>query len=474
MQLSTSSPAKLFQGPDRRPLIMLLALLGLGFLIAGSGRDDILSLMIWRPLTALALAFALLWGWRNAWSSARYVAMFVIAMVLLIVVHLIPLPPAIWTLLPGRGVIENVYTEAGMSLPWLPVSMTQARTWNALFSLAAPISVLLLALCVQSSSQTALARFVLLIGLLSGLIGLLQAIGPSNGPLYFYRITNSSEAVGLFANRNHQAMILACLFPLLAANLTLQKGSPESLQFQRILTVATGMFLIPLLLVTGSRSGVLLGAIGLAAAFWIYQPPVVVGRSGAMKGTDKSKKIIGLAGAMLFITILTVVASRAKSIQRLFGSDPSADLRFEALPYIWKASWTYFPFGSGVGSFVEVYKIVEPYHLLSPSYLNHAHSEPLELLLTGGLPAIALMIVAVFMWAIATWRLHRKGRNSSQRRPTEDVLGRTGTAICFLLALASIADYPLRVPSLAMLFAVGVAWLSIASRRKSAPEISAS
>lgn len=474
MRLSTSSSAKLFQGPDRHSIILLLSLLGLGFLIAGSGRDDILSLMIWRPFTALALAFSLMLGWRNAWVSARYLTMFTAAMVLLVVAHLIPLPPTIWALLPGRDLIENVYGEAGLVLPWLPFSMTPARTWNALFSLAAPISVLLLALHVRASNQTALARFILLIGLLSGLVGLLQAIGPSNGPLYFYRITNSSEAVGLFANRNHQATLIASLFPLLAASLTLQKGSPESLRFQRILTAATGMFLIPLLLVTGSRSGLLLGVFGLAAAFWIYQSPVSVGRSGAIKSTDKSKMIIGMGGAMLCIAVLTVVASRAKSLQRLVGSDPSADLRFEALPYIWKESWNYFPFGSGVGSFVEVYKIVEPYRLLSPSYLNHAHNEPLELLLTGGLPAVTLMIIAILMWAVATWNLHRKPVRSGSRRPTEDVLGRTGAAICFLLALASIADYPLRVPSLAMLFAVGTAWLSIASRRISAPVISAS
>lgn len=467
MRLSFSTLSKKFQGEERRSLVLLLALLGLGFLIAGSGRDDILSLLIWRPVSAMALAFALYLGWQNAWGSARHIMFFVLAIVLLVTLHLIPLPPAIWTMLPGRDVVENVYAEAKLPLPWLPTSVAQTRTWNALFSLAAPVAALLLALSLKPNAQLAAARVILVIGLLSGLIGLLQAIGPSNGPLYFYRITNNGEAVGLFANRNHQAAFLACLFPLLAANLTLQRGSPESLSFRRILTVAAALFLIPLLLVTGSRSGLILGVIGVASAFWIYQPPVVVGRSGALKQADRSHRAIGIAGTVLFTLALALVASRVKSIQRLVENDPAADLRFEALPVIWKASWDYFPFGSGIGSFVEVYKIVEPYRLLSPAYLNHAHNEPLELLITGGLPAIALMLVGLFMGLAAAWALVSQSNGTDDRRSTELVLGRAGIALCFLLALSSVADYPLRVPSLAMFFAVGVSWISIALRSSS-------
>lgn len=455
---------------DRRPLILLFGLLGLGFLVAGSGRDDIFSLLIWRPVSVLALAFALLWGWRSAWGSARGLMIFVLAMVLLVALYLVPLPPAIWTAMPGRDIIESVYAEAGMPLPWLPASIAQARTWNALFALAAPIAALVLALSLQPGGQKATARFILAIGLVSGLIGLMQAIGPSSGLLYFYRITNNGEAVGLFANRNHQAAFLACLFPLLAAYLTLQRGMPESLSFQRILTVAAGLFLIPLLLVTGSRSGLVLGALGLVTAFWVYQAPIEVGRSGAVKQTDRGRRFVWLAGSILFIVAMTLVASRAKSVQRLVESDPAADLRFDALPVIWNASWDYFPFGSGIGTFVEVYKIAEPYRLLSPAYLNHAHNELLELLLTAGLPGILLLIAAVLMGGLAAWKLLRKGGGPTDRRSVEMVLGRTGMAICFLLALSSVADYPLRVPSLAMFFGVGVSWISIALRSAPRPE----
>src|SRR3546814_18783044 len=67
---------------------------------------------------------------------------------------------------------------------------------------------------------------------MSGGLGLAQVIGPRDGPLYLYEITNNGSAVGLFANRNHQAALLACLFPMLAVYASIDHPSAERMRLK--------------------------------------------------------------------------------------------------------------------------------------------------------------------------------------------------------------------------------------------------
>src|SRR3546814_13351782 len=77
--------------------------------------------------------------------------------------------------------------------------------------------------------------------------------------------------------------------------------------------------------------------------------------------------------------MLLSLASRPTTVDRLTSESVADDLRFSALPYIWQMGLDAFPFGWGAGSFVTAYKVVEPDHLLSQNYLNHAHNDLLEI-----------------------------------------------------------------------------------------------
>src|SRR3546814_16949820 len=106
---------------------------------------------------------------------------------------------------------------------------------------------------------------------MSGVLGLAQAIGPRDGPLYLYEITNNESAVGLFANRNRQAALLACLFPMLAVYASIDHPSAERMRLKFALCASVALFFLPLLLVTGSRAGLVLGVIGLLAGALLYR-----------------------------------------------------------------------------------------------------------------------------------------------------------------------------------------------------------
>ena len=158
----------------------------------------------------------------------RAVLAFAVAIACLIAVHLVPLPPAVWQALPGRELVAANDRLAGLNGVWRPFSLAPGTTWNALYSLLVPFAVLLCGIQLDRDHLLRLVPVILAIGALSGLIGILQVIGDASGPLYFYRITNGDSAVGLFSNRNHHAIFLAALFPMLAWLAGRPAASPET------------------------------------------------------------------------------------------------------------------------------------------------------------------------------------------------------------------------------------------------------
>ena len=113
------------------------------------------------------------------------------------------------------------------------------------------------------------------------------------------------------------------------------------------------------------------------------------------------------------------------------------------------------PWGSGLGSFEPAYWLYEPDHLLMPAYMNHAHDDWLEIVMTGGVPAALVALLAVVAWGGRTFALMR---NRSQAGT--HVVSRLGLVIILMLAVASLSDYPVRVPSLACLLVCAAVWAS--------------
>ncbi|GGJ63723.1 O-antigen ligase family protein [Sphingopyxis bauzanensis] len=442
---------------------MAIALLIAAFLFGGGARPDITSLLLLRPLSAAALVYAL-WKYGSLFWQERWLPGLVVAIVLLPVVHLTPLPPAIWSELPGRGVVADTFRAAGMALPWQALSMTPIATLNALLSLMLPVAMLLLCFSLDKAQQASLLRAVLVVGMLSGLLGLLQAIGSPNSPLYFYRITNNGMAVGLFANRNHQAIFLACLLPLLAAHLSLISARQETVIFQKTLTIVAAVFLIPLILVTGSRNGLLLTGLAIPAAFWIYRAPLAVGRGIEMSSVRKLSFSAFVTIGAVMVALLVFASLRAPAFDRLFTEDVSSDLRWTSFSALMHAAGELFPFGSGMGSFVEIYKVYEPYNLLSPNYFNHAHNDYMEIWVTGGLPAILIVLIAAIL-LLSTLRLAVRPDQRMSSSRDDLILLRTGVSVLTLLAIASVGEYPLRTPSLAVFAALAVGWIVSVYRR---------
>jgi O-antigen ligase len=431
----------------------LVAFLALVFLMGGASRADVQSLVVLRPLAVLVCGFALLTLKREQLVEFRMLTGIALLLFLVAGLHLIPLPPAIWQSLPGRDVIVGIDAAAGIKNVWRPLTMTPTQGWNAFFALFVPLAALLMAIQLSAEYLRKLVLPVLVLGLLSGVIGIFQSAGDPHGALYFYRITNNGSAVGLFSNRNHQAVFLATLFPLLALFASKPMKTENGIKLRLALCVGAAVLIIPLLLVTGSRLGLILGTIGIAAGWFIYQRPEP---TGVRRRTERKSHIPTIIGgiAVVMIGLMTVMASRAEAIKRLVGMNVGEEDRAQAWGLVWRMTLDHLPWGSGSGSFVEMFRRVEPVSSLSPVYFNHAHNDWLEVLLTFGIPGALLMLVAMATYLMGLRQIPFRGS-----RRDSDIMAQAGAVILLLFALASVVDYPLRTPSLACLFVVACCWM---------------
>ena len=136
---------------------------------------------------------------------------------LLALLQILPLPPALWGALPGRARFLADYRALGIAPPWLPLSLAPDRALASLLALLPCLATFVLTLRATANGRTAALWMVIGVAVLSIVIGALQLLGGSASRWYVYAITNSSNAVGLFANRNHLATLFLVTLPFVAA-----------------------------------------------------------------------------------------------------------------------------------------------------------------------------------------------------------------------------------------------------------------
>lgn len=449
---------------ENKPELIFWVALAFLLLVAftgGSSRVDVQSLVILKPAAVLACALALITLRPSHLASRKWLLIGFGAIFALSLLHLIPLPPGLWRNLPGRQELAAVDDLAGLGSVWRPLTVTPMSGWHALTSLFVPLAMLLLAVQLNRDDLYRFLPIVILLGALSGLVGLLQVVGNGSDSLYLYRETNAGSATGLFANRNHAALLLAILFPMLAV-WTMADEDRMRRRMRQWAAIATGVVLFPLILATGSRSGLILSLVGLAAVFALF--PFGTRESSVARPRLRSIAIASAAAAgILLLGLLTFYFSKAEAILRLLNTSNKSELRLDIWSVSFDMLWKYFPFGSGLGSFVEAYQVIEPIYQLNPYYRNHAHNDFLEIGITLGVPGLVLILIAAlffFRRSIELWiRPQKKGRAVS--------IARMASIAIFMIVMGSLVDYPLRTPMMMCIFTLLMLWLIEPDRERS-------
>lgn len=452
--------------PSGRMLRLAALLVACAFALGGSARSDAASLAIFRPLAIIALGLAL-FTFRGA-HIRNYRAPLGIALACLALpaLQLVVLPPELGNALAGRSLLAEIDGAVGLDEVWRPLTLSAPATQNSLWTLLAALSMLVIGVQLAAADHARLLLVILAAGVTSAVVGLLQTLGDPQGALYLYDITNFGAAVGLFANRNHQAVFLACLIPLIFAAVGLRRASFDASYTARktvdrwlIAAVCAVAFLAALILVTGSRSGLLAGVIAL---FSLAALLPTANRLTGDGGLLQSRRVhVGLGAALIAaVTLATVWLQRDLAIDRILDAEPGGGIRTLILPAMRDMIWLYQPWGVGLGAFRDAYEANEPAKLLTGFYMDQAHNDWLDIALTGGFAAICVAATA-----IGAWLIRAKQVLLAQQRDEFDVLRGAGLTVLLILALASLSDYPTRTPALACLFVLALIWTALPIKR---------
>ncbi|WP_309662848.1 O-antigen ligase family protein [Sphingomonas sp.] len=374
-------------------------------------------------------------------------ALFIIAglTVLISLVQLIPLPPAMWSALPAREQIADGYRMLGQVQPNLPISLTPYDTAATVLTLLPPLAVLTGMLVAGAYRASWLALAILLGALAAVLLGTLQVggSGPNDSPWYLYSITNYGFATGFFANSNHMATLLAISIPFLfafIANLRQQAKNQKAGSAVFLVAIAGVLVLLVGIFLNGSLAVLLLG-------------PAVVMTSATML-LPHGMKLRGPLTAVAMLAIAAVLLVYLTPLNNQFVASNATS--FESRQAMWSTTIPAIKdnivLGTGVGSFDQVYPTYEDAAAVTPTFVNHAHNDYLEIALETGIPGI-LLVGAFLLW----W-----GRRSVPiwRAAARDRYALAGLIASGAILVHSLVDYPLRTAALSTIMAASLALMA--------------
>lgn len=435
-------------------LIVFIGLLMTVWIAGGASRADMPGQVVVRGAASALCILTLVFGPRPSLLQVRPVLVLLVAALGVVLAQLVPLPPGLWQALPARALLSEAAALSGQSQPWRPWSMAPGGTVNACMSLIVPFATLLLFAQLSAADRARIPGLLLIFIAGAMVVGLLQFSSA--------RIENSlinatvGTISGTLANRNHFALLLAigCLMAPVWAFSGADRAAPRAM-------LAAGLVVLFFLtiLATGSRAGLLLGAVGAILGLLISARAI----RRALRHRARWVFPALIAGIFFMIAVgvvSAVLAGRAESIDRLMVTEGGQEMRFRGLPVILEMIGIYFPSGAGSGSFDPLFRIHEPLALLKPTYFNQAHNDFLDVMLSSGLPGLLLLLAALTWWVWATIKAWRNLANRHSMVPP------LGSAMLLLVAIASIFDYPARTPLMMAMVMIAAAWLSSRSEEK--------
>lgn len=423
---------------------IVLACVITNILFGGTSRNgDVLTTLAY-TIDVFAIGLFLLVADRSGLVQVRSLLMFLGGLVLIGCVQLIPLPPAIWMNLPGHAMLSEAALVADFPQPWRPVSLAPSLTLQSLLGVIPPLTMVLGFACLARQRQMLVAWAIAGVAVFSAILGIMQFASGGSSALYLYATGLHDYSVGVFTNRNHQAAFLALSIPLFRTVLSSSLSTSRRPYVVEYGFWPVALVMISAVIVTGSRTGLGLSILALLAAMLIVRPQMQT-----LRGIPGGKYAIVALSFLVAAAIIFLFISfgRAASVDRLLVGY-QGELRFAFWPIILREAEHFLPIGSGLGTFDTVFRLYEPDWALKSSFFNHAHSDPLEWVLTTGILGILLLAALVIWFVRVAFEVFARDRDGDRR-----AIALSAIVGIVILTLASLPDYPLRTPALSAVFA---------------------
>jgi O-antigen ligase len=413
------------------------------------------------PLLTLELAALPLLVWAvlrpQGWPQLSKPALAGIALLLIApLLQRLPLPLSLWGSLPGREPYAAALQAFGAGAPTShPLSLLPAATEAAWLALLPPLAVFLVALALREAALKKLVYVFLAIAAAQAILGLVQFGGGAQGG-FRTSLADIGTAVGTYANRNHLASMLAMALPiglgLLAARIgrrgdslryrsrklvrrVAEAVSQPSRLNQSLLLGALCVVLLLGIVFTRSRSGIVLAMLAILASALLY---------GARIGSQRSTRVVALLSAVGVALALEIGLSPV--LERFSVGDALEDARWTIFGSSLAGLGEFFPLGSGIGTFPDVYRRFQPDSI--GLFVNHAHNDYLEYVFEGGLVAALVVVLFAVAWGMGWPRLLK------QRHWGSFAFMQAGAGLgVLLMALHGFTDYNWHIPANALYFA---------------------
>jgi O-antigen ligase len=370
--------------------------------------------------------------------SGRQLIALAALMVLIGLLQLVPLPPAVWTALPGRDEVARGFEMVGQPLPWLPLSLAPARTIASLLWLLPSIAILIGIVLLGYFRGSWIAWTIAAVSAASVAVGALQIAGGDASPWYFYQITNYGVGTGFFANANHLATLLVVTIPFLAAlYLNATRKGRSAQRASGLLVILIGSLAVVMVGIVINRS---LAGMGLMVPAAVASGLMILSRKRKLPAWTAAVVGLFLAGAVAAVYFAPIANNLTSTSAR---NDPSS--RYVSFEISSKAAADFMPFGSGIGTFPQVYPSYENPATINRFYMNHVHGDYIELALETGLLGIALIMLFLAWWtrrALSIWRAEER-----------DHFALAATIASGVILAHSLVDYPLRTAAIGAVFA---------------------
>jgi hypothetical protein len=406
-------------------VVLLASATALGGWTFFSWRDAVLAVV---AAGGFALVLAVPAGDRHHVRIERVA----LAIALLPGMYLLPLPPAVASMLSAHDV------AASSGVAWRPLSIALDETWRAWLKLATVGVAFVVASRLHAGARARVLGCFIALALVESVWGIAQVAGGAGSALRPFGTDVVTAATGSFANRNHLAALIVAVSPW-CCWAAIAGGSPDRADRARrraasvagVLAVSLGFAAV---VASRSRAGIAIVVIGF-----------VVMAAAALRREPRSNARAALAVITLVLGALLASVAATPLFDRL-AADPWRRERIEILDHGVQAATAYLPLGAGPGTFAAAYPAFETRETLHPFFVNRAHNELIELTVEVGLfaPLLALLVLVLAGRAfIDGWRAAVGGGPDAWRLPAATAL--------LGLGLHSMVDYPLRAPLVALL-----------------------
>jgi O-antigen ligase len=377
-------------------------------LVRGGNRP--LALLV-LEIAALVLIAALAWSRQlgPSWGALPATIRWALALLVLVpLVQLVPMPASWWSAMPGHAAYEVVLQAAGAAGDWRPLTINAAATEYAGLALIPCVGVFLVVQALPRRQVRSLIMTFIAVALGEALLGILQVGSGKDSILNFGNPFGGGSATGTYVNKNHFAALMAMALPMLVAVWAAETLPPRDLEgnpmrehprhadaklARRIAWSLAIALTLAALLFARSRAGIGCGLAAFAAA-----------SLGLVWSTASRGIRAALAATALCAFALAAYVGLTPILER-FAPDALSigyEGRARAAAATVQGALEFLPFGSGLGTFADVFRRYQSEGLTG--FFDHAHNDYAEVFLELGVAGVAIVLLAAIAY-LARWKV---------------------------------------------------------------------